>query len=440
MSRKIALAAVENWPAPGEPPDSPETPSTGPLTRTGGSAARLRILDALRQRDFRLLFAGQTISQIGDAAFVVALGWRAFTLTHEASSLGIVLLVDSAAVVATLLVGGVLADRYSRRTLLIVSDLFRAAVVAGLAAVDASGHLGFGILIGFVALQGLGSGLFQPAFGGIVPLLVDTAQLGSANALIGISRQAAFVIGPAIAGTVYGAAGSAAIFAVDAASFVVSAALVWLARPRAYEPPPAEGLRRELASGFRYVASVPWLWITIGMFSLVVMVGYAAFQVLLPKLIQEEWSGGVGSYGLLFTLQGVGMVIGSIVLGQVSPIRRRGPLIYSLFFVNSCATAMLALSPWFWAAAALSVLRGGCLGFAITLWDTMLMQRVPEQMLARVISMDWFGSLGLLPAGLGLWAVLSDVAPPSTLIAASSAFCAAAFLLASTSRHVRSVD
>jgi MFS family permease len=402
--------------------------------------ARLRILDALGRRDFRLLFGGQTISQIGDAAFVVALSWRAFTLTHKASSLGIVLLVEAASVVTTLLVGGVLADRYSRRALLVVSDLARAIVVAGLAAVDATGHLSFGILIAFVALEGLGSGLFQPAFGGIVPLLVDTAQLGSANALIGISRQAAFVIGPAIAGTVYGAAGSATIFGVDAGSFVVSAGLLVLARPRAYEAPPSEGLGRDLAAGFRYVVGVPWLWITIGMFSLVVTVGYAAFQVLLPKLIEQEWNGGVGSYGLIFTLQGVGMVIGSIVLGQASPSRRRGPLIYSLFFVNSCATVVLALSPWFAAAATLSVLRGACLGFAITLWDTMLMQRVPEQMLARVISMDWFGSLGLLPAGLGLWAALSGVASPSTLIAASSAFCAAAFLAASASRHVRGVD
>jgi MFS family permease len=410
------------------------------LPAVEAAGPRLRILDALGRRDFRLLFGGQTISQIGDAAFVVALSWRAFTLTHKASSLGIVLLVEAASVVATLLVGGVLADRYSRRALLVVSDLARAVVVAGLSAVDATGHLSFGILIAFVALEGLGSGLFQPAFGGTVPLLVDTAQLGSANALIGISRQAAFVIGPAIAGTVYGAAGSATIFGIDAGSFVVSAGLLVLARPRAYEAPPSEGLGRDLAAGFRYVVGVPWLWITIGMFSLVVTVGYAAFQVLLPKLIEQEWNGGVGSYGLIFTLQGVGMVIGSIVLGQASPSRRRGPLIYSLFLVNSCATVVLALSPWFAAAATLSVLRGACLGFAITLWDTMLMQRVPEQMLARVISMDWFGSLGLLPAGLGLWAALSGVASPSTLIAASSAFCAAAFLAASTSRHVRTVD
>jgi MFS family permease len=404
------------------------------------SVVTLPILDALRRRDFRLLFAGQSVSLIGDAAFVVALSWRTFTLTHSAASLGVVLLVEAAAVVATLLLGGVLADRYPRRTLLVASDLARAFVVAALTGLDASGRLTFTLVIVFVALQGFGSGLFQPAFGGIVPLLVDTAQLGSANALIGISRQAAFVIGPAVAGGIYGAAGSATIFSLDAASFVLSAVLLLRARTRAFEPGPAEGLRRELAAGFRYVASVPWLWLTIGMFSLVVMVGFAAFQVLLPKLVEQQWSGGVGSYGTVFALQGVGMVAGSIVLGQAPPRRRRGPLIYSLFFLNSALGAAFAVSPWFTVAAALTVLRGACLGYAITLWDTMLMQRVPERMLSRVISMDWFGSLGLLPAGLGLWAALSGLASPSTLVASSSGFCALAFAAALPARAVRSVD
>jgi len=215
--------------------------------------SRVRILEALRHRDFRLLLAGQTISQIGDAAFVVALGWRAFTLTHKASSLGIVLSVEALGLVTTLLVGGILADRYSRRLLLISSDVARAVLVAGLAFVDATGHLQFGVLIAFVALHGLGSGLFQPAFGGILPLLVEEPSLGSANALIGVSRQAALVIGPAAAGLIYGIAGSSTIFAVDAASFLVSAALLTPARPRAFEPAPSEGLRRELTSGFRYV-------------------------------------------------------------------------------------------------------------------------------------------------------------------------------------------
>ena len=393
---------------------------------------RLRVLEALRHRDFRFLWAGQTVSQIGDAAFVVALGWRAFTLTHKASSLGIVLLVEALGLVTTLLIGGVLADRYSRKLLLIGSDGARALVIAGLATVDATGHLRFGVLVGFVALHGLGSGLFQPAFGGILPLLVEEPSLGSANALVGVSRQTAFVVGPALAGAIYGLAGSSAIFGADACSFIVSAALLAYARPRAYERAPSEGMKRELAAGFRYVITVPWLWITIGTFSVVLMVGYAAFQVLLPKL--------VGSYGLLFTLQGVGMLAGSIVLGQTAPSRRRGLLMYSLFLGNSVSTVLLGLSPWYGGAAMLQVARGFCIGFGITLWDTMVMQHVPRQMLARVISMDWFGSIGLLPAGLGIWAGLSGLAAPGTLIAASSAFCACLFLLGLGNRRIRGLD
>jgi MFS family permease len=401
---------------------------------------RLRVLEALRHRDFRLLFGGQTISQIGDAAFLVALGWRAFTLTGKASSLGIVLMVEALGLVTTLLIGGVLADRYSRRLLLIGSDVARAVIIGGLAFADATGRLSFGTMVAFVALHGLASGLFQPAFGGILPLLVEEPSLGSANALIGVSRQAAFVIGPAIAGGIYGAAGSSAIFAADAASFLVSAAVLAPARPRAYEPAPAEGLRRELTVGLRYVLQVPWLWITIRTFSVVLMVGFAALQVLLPKLVEQEWHGGVGSYGLLFTLQGLGMVLGSIVLAQTAPARRRGVLIYSLFFVNSALGVLIGLSPWYWGAAAVQVGRGFCIGFSITLWDTMVMQLVPQHMLSRVISMDWFGSIGLLPAGLGLWALLSGLASPGTLIAASSGFCAFLFLLGLADRRIRSVD
>jgi MFS family permease len=402
--------------------------------------ARLRVLEALGHQGFRLLWAGQTVSQIGDAAFVVALGWRAFTLTHEASSLGIVLLVESLGLIATLLIGGVLADRYSRKLLLIGSDGARALVIATLAVLDATGHLSFGLLIGFVFLHGLGSGLFQPAFGGILPSLVDERHLGSANALIGVSRQAAFVIGPAVAGVIYALAGSSVIFAVDATSFLVSAAFLSFTQPRRSERAASEGLRRELSTGLRYVLKVPWLWITIGTFSIVLMIGYAAFQVLLPKLVEQAWHGGVGSYGLLFTLQGVGMLVGSIVVGQTAPTRRRGTKIYWLFTINSAFAALIGLSPWYGAAAALQVGRGFCIGYAITLWETMLMQRVPQQMLSRVISMDWFGSIGLLPLGLGIWAGLSGLASPGRLIAVSSAFCAALFLLGLADRRIRAVD
>ncbi len=349
-------------------------------------------------------------------------------------------MVEALGLVLTLLIGGVLADRYPRKLLLIGSDGARALVLAALAVVDATGHLRFGVLVALVALHGLASGLFQPALGGILPLLVEEPSLGSANALVGVSRQTAFVVGPAIAGAIYGLAGSSAVFAADGASFLASAAFLWFAQPRVYEPGPVEGLRRELAAGLRYVVTVPWLWLTIATFSVVLMVGYAAFQVLLPKLVEQEWSGGVGSYGLLFTLQGLGMLIGSVAFAQAPPLPRWAILMYALFLLNSLFTALLGLSPWYAAAALLQIGRGFCIGFGITLWDTMVMRRVPQHMLSRVISMDWFGSIGLLPAGLGIWAVLSDLAEPGTLITVSSLACACLFAAGLATRAVRRTE
>ncbi len=121
-------------------------------------AARARALHALRSRDFRLLWLGQTVSLIGDSAFLIALAWKTVSFTHSKGSLGFVLMANAAAMLTTLLIGGALADRYSRRRLMIASDLVRAGVVAGLATVDATGHLSLTWLIVFAAAVGLGDG------------------------------------------------------------------------------------------------------------------------------------------------------------------------------------------------------------------------------------------------------------------------------------------
>src|ERR687888_858485 len=107
---------------------------------------RARVLRAFQSRDFRLLWTGQAISLLGDSAFLVALGWRTFTLTGSARSLGFVLTLQGVGLLSTVLVGGALADRYDRRTLMLVSDATRFAVIGLLAAIDATGHLGIGSL------------------------------------------------------------------------------------------------------------------------------------------------------------------------------------------------------------------------------------------------------------------------------------------------------
>jgi MFS family permease len=402
-------------------------------------APRVRIFQALRHRDFRLLFLGQTVSLVGDAAFVTALGWRTFSLAGS-GRLGAVLVCHSLALLTTLLIGGALADRFSRRRMMIVSDLLRFSAVGGLALVDASGHLTFSWIVVFAILVGLGDGFFYPAFGGMVPLVVEQPTIASANSLIGVARWGSILLGPAFAGFLYHPAGSAAVFGADALTFVVSAVLVWQTRPRTIEQAEPEGTLRGIASGARYVAGVPWLWVTISLFALVLMLQFAPQQVLLPKLVEQQWNRGVESYALLTTFLGVGTVIGTLLFGQLQPRRRRGVLCYAVFVVNSVAIAGFALSPWYELAGALAVLRGVCIGFGVAVWETMLMEQVPDHLLSRVVSLDYFGSFGLMPVGLAVSALVAGVAPPQTLLATGACISATLIALPLTRAWLREID
>jgi len=340
----------------------------------------------------------------------------------------------------TVLVGGALADRFPRRTLMIVSDIARFGAVGALAAVDASGHLTFPIILVLATLMGLGDGFFYPAFGGIVPLLVEPNAVPSANAMIGVARWSSILIGPSVAAFVYDSSGSATVFALDAVTFLFSAALLWLTKPRPVEPSAAEGTLREIWSGVRYVSRFPWLWVTISMFALVLMLQFAPQQVLMPKLVSEHFHRGVGAYGLLTSLIGLGTVIGTVLYGHLQPRRRRGVLSYAIWLVNSLCIAALVLSPWYELAGVLAVLRGTCIGFAVAVWETMLMELVPENMLSRVVSLDFFGSFGLMPVGLALSAGIAGLAAPATIIATGALLSAALIAAVMTRPWLREVD
>jgi MFS family permease len=401
------------------------------------TAGRARALHALRSRDFRLLWSGQTISLVGDGAFLVALGWKSYELTGSKSTLALVLMGHGAAMLTTLLIGGALADRYPRRTLMIISDLSRCAVMVVLAAVDASGSLELWMLIGLAVGYGLGDGFFYPAFGGIVPLVVDQHHIASANALIGLSRQGAFVVGPAAAGALYGVAGSAAVFGFNAASFVVAAVVMWLARPRAYEPEEPKGTIPEIVAGLRYVRSVPWLWITIFLAAFILMIAMAPYTALLPAFVQEQYGRGVGSYGALFTLQSLGMAFGSLAFGQTNPSRYRVIIMYVLFAVNDLCVIAMALTHSFALACAFVGMRGLCIGYGIGVWNTLLMQQVPSSRLARVTSLDFFGSFALIPVGYALTALVAGTFSPAAILIAGFGLSTILWTAPLASRRVR---
>ncbi|HEV3404695.1 MAG TPA: MFS transporter [Gaiellaceae bacterium] len=394
-------------------------------------------LSAFRSRDFRLLWGGQTISYVGDTAFLIALGWRVTSLTGSVGSLGFVLSLNAAAMLTTLLWGGVLADRHSRRLMMIGSDLARAGLVAVLAAVDGTGHLSMGSIMALAALIGFADGFFHPAFGGILPLVVDQPVLASANSMISIARQGSAILGPALAAALYGTAGPTTVWALDAASFVFSAALLWRARPRTLAAAPREGTLRELRAGFRYTMSVPWIWTGIAIATVILMIGLAPYNALLPRIVRSHFNRGVGSYGLLFSLMAVGMVVGSVLYAHWNPRRNRIILCYAAFGINDLGIVVVAVTHSFTLALAAVAWRGFWLGIAISLWTTLLTELVPGSFLSRVVSLDVFGSFALTPVGYAIVGAVAGLFSPAQIVAFGGAVGALLWFVPLSSREVR---
>ena len=393
-----------------------------------------------RNRDFTILWVGETISELGTTMALFVFPLLGYQLTHSTVAAALLTAADLLGMAVMMLPAGILADRYDRRTLMLVSDAARFAVIGALAVVDGTGHLSIGFLVVIALFEGLATGFFTPALGGLIPLVVEEPGLGSANALIGLARNMSYIVGPSVAAVLYGFAGATVVFGFNAVSYLVSFAFVWMTKPRTAERAQAEGTFREIGAGIRYVTGVPWLWVTIGLFAFVLMFQWAPIQVLTPKLVREHFGLGVRAYGLVFTAIGAGMVIGSVLVAQLNLQRRRGLISYLIWILNSMLVIVFALSPWFAVSIAAAFVRGICIGFGVTIWETMLMQLVPQKMLSRVVSLDWFGSLGLTPFGLLLTGAVSGLAAPGTLIALGATISICIISAGLLSRQIRTID
>ena len=183
----------------------------------------LRLPAVLReQRSFRLLFVGQALSVIGDRITPVALAFAVLEL-GSATDLGIIFAAGALPFALFAVAGGVVVDRVGRREVMLVSDVVRAIVQAFTASILLTGIAEVWMLVVLSAIYGMGSALFSPALNGLIPQTVGPRDLQPANALLALTRSAANVIGPAIAGVIVALVGSGEAIALDAATFVVSA-------------------------------------------------------------------------------------------------------------------------------------------------------------------------------------------------------------------------
>ena len=209
----------------------------------------------LREREFRLLFGGQAISLVGDGMLTIALAFAALDLTGSVADVGLLLAASRAPLLLTVLAGGVVADRASRRSLMVGADLVRMGALAVAGALLIAGDARIWQLAVLLAVFGTAGGFFYPASTGLLPLIVPPEELQQANALRGLSQSAGIVIGPALAGVIIATASPGWAIAVDAVTFAVSAATLAQLRLPPRLRPPRQRFLRDLADGWHDVTS-----------------------------------------------------------------------------------------------------------------------------------------------------------------------------------------
>jgi len=378
------------------PPIEPRKPAP----TVGG----LRILAPLRERDFALLFGGSAVSLFGDGVYLVAIAWQAYELSNSPTALSLVGVAWTLPMVALLLVGGVLGDRFDRRRLLIVSDVIRAAAVTGIGALALSGALELWHLVALVAVYGAGEALFAPTFQAIVPDVVPVASLSpatSAPPIAGPTKRNA--TGSAIGGALVAGLGTGTAFMVDAATFAVSALCVSRMRRRG---PVREGVqesvRSEIAEGFAFVRARTWLWATLLSAAVVLLLYIGPFEVLVPFLVKNTYGGGAGALGLVLGAAGIGAIVSALFLGQRGLGQRHVLWMYLGWAFSVACLAAYPLVGLPWQAMVISFASGVALTLANITWTTLMHLHVPAQMLGRVSGFDWLVSIGLTPISFAL--------------------------------------
>lgn len=381
----------------------------------------MRILRPLRIRDFALLFWGTSVSQFGDGVYLVAIAWQVYDLSNAPTALSVVGVAWTLPMVMFLLVGGVLGDRFDRRRLMIWGDLLRAAAIGAIAVLAFADVLQLWHLIVLVGLYGTGEAIFAPNFQAVIPDVVPQPLIVQANSVQQLAEPIGYrFIGPAVGGVLVAGLGTGTAFALDAATFGVSAACIALMRPlpvtRAEEP---SSVIEDLREGARFVRQNAWLWATLLSAALTLLLFLGPFEVLIPYVVKNELGGGAGTLGVVFGAAGVGAVVSSLVLGQRGIGRRYVLSMYlgwglSLFSLIGFA---LASAPW----QAVVIGFGEGIGFTIgnVIWVTLMHRHVPSELLGRVSALDWFVSIGLTPVSFALAGPVAEaIGIDATLIGA----------------------
>jgi MFS family permease len=340
-------------------------------------------LTSLLAGRFGWFFAGRTVDLFGSSMTTVALSLAVLQASGSAADLGLVLAANMVPMLVLLLVGGVLADRMSRRRLLISANVISGIGMAVAAAVLITGHYRLGVIAGLSLVTGAASAFTSPALRGIVPELVADHDLQRANALLASSRNAVRIIAPTVAGLLTATVGGGWALAADALSYLVAAAL-FLRLPTSAAPA-GRPMWRDLVHGWVTFRSLHWVALTSVSFALVNALNVGPWNILGPLLVSGH-DGALG-WGAVLSVRAAGLLLMSVLATRLV---LRHPLRTGRLLGTLSALPLLALGLSGQAGVVAAAAFVGGIGFTVSgiTWDTALQARVPRDSLSRVAAYD----------------------------------------------------
>jgi MFS family permease len=338
------------------------------------------------------------------------------------------------------MIGGVWADRLPRRLIMIAADGVRAGVQLVIALAFLTDRIEVWHLVVAAGLFGIAASFFRPASTGLLPQLVPAARVQEANALIGLSRNVTELFGPVLAGVLIATAGYGPVYAIDAATFVASLVCLASMLPLQAVRARRQSFLADAREGVREVLARPWIRVTITA-DLFVNFALAPYFVLGPLVVREHLD-GAPDWGLMMAASAAGGIAGGALALRWRP---RRPLVPAYAGMLAMPLALLTLVP----PLPLSLLMLGAFLFAMsivvgnTFWSTMEQQHVPEQVLGRVDSVAWTGSILIMPVAYAVAGPLAEaIGVRQTLLGAAAigVACNVGALLSRSVRELERVD
>ncbi|MQP33620.1 MFS transporter [Rhodococcus erythropolis] len=379
---------------------------------SSNNADALRALAPLRTRDYRLLFAAVGIEVFGTGMWTIVMVFQVLALDDSPLALSAVATGLSVGLFAFSIFGGVVADRYSKRHIIITVQGCTAAVMAVVAVLSLSGAIELWHVAVASFSMGAGSAFFYPAYSAYLPQVLPPEQLLAANGLEGALRPSLGQgLGPALGGIVVGvffpAIGAVIVAASYAIAFVITLFLSRREETGQMSTEERTNVWGDLTAGVRYVVHTRWLLWTLLFGSSLALVIQGPIEVLLPFLARDRFEDPEAAFGFLLAAFGIGGAVGSLVVSTLKLPRRYmtfmiacwGGGVLPLVLIGVANNLVLMLGALF--------IVGAVTGAGVVIWGTLLQRLVPPEMIGRVASLDFFVSIAFMPISIAVAGPLS---------------------------------